>query len=150
MGLFNRKKKREIALREQEALQEAGSDYDPMEAIPHITPGAEARADQKGILQVRMELPPKPGIGEFLARHLGMRRSFRLQLDERGSFFWNQIDGKINLKEIEKRLRKQYKIKHEEALKATVIFTKMLMARYVIQLEIPGIEKPAQNENTKQ
>jgi hypothetical protein len=150
MGLFSRKKRREIAQREQEALSRAGSDYDPMDAIPHPSPGSEARADEKGIIQVRMELPPKPGIGEFLARHLGMRRSFHLQLDERGSFFWNQIDGEINLKEIEKRLRKQFKLKHEEALKATVIFTKMLMARYVIQLEIPGMEQPAQSGDNKQ
>jgi hypothetical protein len=147
MALFGRKKRRQLSPEEQQALSELGKDYDPLDAVPHISPGVEARADKAGHFQVRMELPPKPGLSEFLARNLGMRRAFRLQLDEQGTFFWNQIDGETNLKEISRRLRKQYKLKHEEAVSATVLFTKMLMARYVVQLEIPGLTPPPDNDD---
>lgn len=139
MALFGRKKPRKLTEEEERVLEHLPGDYDPLDAIPHVSPGAEARANDEGIMQVRMVLPPKPGLNEFLARKLGMRRNFRLQLDEQGTFFWKQIDGQANLKEIVKRLRKKYNLKHEEAVKAVVIFTKMLMARYVIQLEVPAL-----------
>ncbi len=88
-----------------------------------------------------MEIPEKPGLKELLARKFGFRRAVQISLDERGSFFWAQIDGKRRLAEIERALRRQFKLNKQDSKEATILFTKMLMLRHLIHLEVPVPEE---------
>ena len=110
---------------------------DPFLAVAHLDPKAEAREDSNGHLQIRCKLPDRPGLGEFLARTLGFRRALRINLDERGTFFWNQVDGKRNLGEIEARVRRRYDLERQESRAATIVYTKGLLLRHLIHLELP-------------
>ena len=92
--------------------------------------------DARSLVQLRKAIPAKAGIADFLARKLKFRRSVRVNLDDRGSFYWTLIDGKTDLRTIARRIRKQYSMKEEESRSATILFTKMLMTRNVIYLKI--------------
>ena len=114
----------------------AGYQRDPFEAVPVRNNLAECRTGSAGHAQLRMRVPPKPGLQGFLARHLGFHRDVRVDLDEHGSFFWSQVDGQQDLRSIERKVRKKYALAPEDSEKATIMFTKMLMLRHLIQLNI--------------
>ena len=114
---------------------------DPFLAVAHLAPQAEARKDADGHLQIRRELPNRPGLSEFLARALGFRRALRINLDERGTFFWNQVNGKRSLGEIERRVRRHYELEVQESRAAIILYTKALLLRHLIHLELPHLRK---------
>lgn len=114
---------------------------DPFLAIPHLDPKAEIRKDSRGSLQIRRRLPNRPGLSEFFARALGFRRALRINLDEGGTFFWNQVDGKRNLEKIDARVRREYGLERQESRNAVMLYTKALMLRHLIHLELPQIKK---------
>ena len=87
-------------------------------------------------VQLRMRLEPKPGLGGRIAGRLGLHRDVRVDLDPCGTFFWSQIDGQQDLRTIEQKLREQFDLDPEESEKATIVFTKMLMLRHLVQLRI--------------
>jgi hypothetical protein len=111
---------------------------DPLAAVPHVAPGVEAKQDRAGRFQVRRELPDRPGWREWLARHFGLRRAVRIDLDERGSRFWNLIDGRRSLAEMVECIKRDLGADDAESRKAVVLFTKALMLRHLIALEMPG------------
>jgi hypothetical protein len=96
-----------------------------------------ARADEQGRLQLKQSPPPGRGLRGFLARHFSMFPSRRACLDEKGTFFWQQIDGQTTLGEIEARLREHYRLEQRQSMDAVVLFTKMLMRRGLIALQLP-------------
>ena len=109
---------------------------DPLLAIPIRNQLAEHREDSRGCYQIRMRLKPEPGLKAYLARTLGFHRDVRVDLDERGSYFWAQIDGRRSLQAIEKDLRQRFALDPEESRRATLLFTKALMVRHLILLKI--------------
>lgn len=109
----------------------------PLDAVPVPSPDAQTRNDGNGHAQVRMEIPEKPGLKEFLARKLGFRRTVHIRLDEHGSFVWGQMDGERSLAEIEIALRRQFDMSEEDSTLAIIRFTKMLMLRHLIHIELP-------------
>ena len=114
----------------------AGFQRDPFEAVPVKSPSAEQREDRHCCLQIRMRLEPKPGVGGWISKRLGLHSDVRVDLDSRGSFFWSQIDGTQNLRAIEKKIRKQFSLNLQESREATLLFTKTLMLRHLIQLNV--------------
>ncbi len=112
---------------------------DPFLAVAHLDAKAEARPDASGHLQIRRPLPERPGLSEFLARALGFRRAVRVNLDERGTFFWRQLDGKRSLGDIETLVRGRYELTTEDSRAATLVYTKALLLRHLIHLELPGM-----------
>ena len=116
---------------------------DPFLAVPHLDPQAKVRKEANGHLQIRRELPDRPGLSEFLARTLGFRRALRINLDERGTFFWNQVDGKCCLGKIETQVRKQYDLEMQESRAAVIVYTKALLLRHLVHLELPHKRKEA-------
>ncbi len=135
MGLFRQKK----------PLPAPGPPHvDPLLAVAHLDPEARVRKDANGHLQIRRELPDSPGLSEFLARKLGFRRALRINLDERGTFFWNQVDGKRSLGEIETQVRTHYELEAQESKEAIILYTKALLLRHLVRLELPhhGNEEP--------
>ncbi len=115
---------------------------DPFNATPVMPPDVEVRRDSASLAQLRREIPPKTRVGAFLAEKFGWRRYARVNLDERGTAFLEQIDGKRDLHEIERHLREQYGLRREESEQAVIGFTKALMLRGLVSLRLPGQQMP--------
>ncbi len=117
---------------------------DPFLAVAHLDSKAQVRHDSSGHLQIRRPLPERPGPSEFLARALGLRRAVRVNLDERGTFFWRQVDGKRSLGEIETLVRGRYELTAQDSRAATMVYTKALLLRHLIHLELPHMSNEEQ------
>ncbi len=111
-------------------------DRDPLDAVPLVAPGIEARQDAHGLVQIRGRRPTKGRLDKFFAQTLRMRKPLRLDLDERGSFFWGLIDNHTDFHEIARRLDRKYRLTPDKAREATVMFACDLMRRGIIQVEI--------------
>ena len=114
----------------------SGVARDPFDAVPHKNELAEAREDSRSCLQVRLRMKPVKKIAAFLARRAGFHHDVRVDLDAHGSFYWSLVDGRRDLRAIEKKLRRKFELEVDESKKATLLFTKMLMLRHLIRLEI--------------
>jgi hypothetical protein len=110
----------------------------PLDAVPVIPEEVEHAVDNRSQVQIRRPRPQPEGWRGCLTRRMRFRGDFRLNLDERGSFFWNQIDGRRSLREIALQLRQEYSLGDEESWDTTVKFTQTLMLRGVICLMVPG------------
>ncbi len=113
-----------------------GTERDPFAAIPSITPGIDAKLDSGSMLQLRHKIKPSSQLTQFLADKLGFRRSVRVNLDERGTFFWQQIDGIRDLRSIAKSIQGRFNIDREECNSAVIHYTKTLMLRGLVQLRV--------------
>lgn len=124
----------------------AGFQRDPFEAVPVRNTLAEYREDSRSCCQIRLRLEPKPGLGGRVIKRFGLHRDVRVDLDPCGSFFWSQVDGSQNLRSIERKIRNKFALNPEESRKATITFTKTLMLRHLIQLDLgddfQGSEQP--------
>jgi hypothetical protein len=81
-----------------------------------------------------------------------IRRDVRLNLDERGGFFWSRIDGHRSLAKIARELRREFSLSDQESRDATVKFTQTLMLRGVICLMPNGAAEAGRStplENAK-
>jgi len=111
---------------------------DPFAALPVRTPFVRARADSQGCLQIKHSPPPGRGLRGLFARYFSLFPVRRIFLDERGSFFWNQIDGQHTLADIERALNQKYAMEAQQSRDAVILFTKMLMRRGLIGLKLPS------------
>ena len=110
---------------------------EPLKAIPIVSEYTEAKEDNKGLIQLMMVPPPGKGLKGFVERKLKLVKPVRVNLDERGTFFWKLIDGKRTLENIRKKLKKNYNLKKDESTEAVIEFVKMLMVRNLIMLKLP-------------
>lgn len=110
---------------------------DPLLAIPRPAPCVEWRQEPSDLVQLRRELPPRSRLDGVFRRWLRTPRQIRVNLDAHGSFFWRQVDGRRNLASIAAALATQFGLPAEDARVATVRFTRDLMVRSLLQLEIP-------------
>ncbi len=113
---------------------------DPFAARPVRIPFVRARADSQGRLQIKHSPPPGRGLRGFFARYFSLFPIRRVFLDERGSFFWNLIDGHHTLADIERALNRQYAMETQQSRDAVILFTKTLMRRGLIGLKLPTSE----------
>ena len=114
----------------------AGPGRDPFEAVPVRNELAEYRRDSQSCYQIRMRVPAGPGLRGRLADRFGLHKDIRVDLDAHGSFFWSQVDGRQDLRTIEEKLREQFSLAPEKSGEATLLFTKTLMLRHLIQLKV--------------
>ncbi len=114
----------------------AGYRRDPFKAVPVLNELAEVREDSHACYQIRLRLKPRKGMASFVANRLGFHRDVRVDLDARGTFYWSQVDGRRDLRCIEKKMRKKFGLEADESRKATLLFTKMLMLRHLVQLDV--------------
>src|SRR6056297_2430225 len=131
MGLFGHKKQQQ-----PESKPQTIPGYDPLAAIPRVNQDVEFHADSKGTIQIRRRLAPRGKIKPWIEKHFGLRKMVRVNLDEHGSAFWNLIDGKRSLNQIELTLRKKWNMDKKQSKTAVMEFTKMLMRRTLINLSI--------------
>lgn len=107
---------------------------DPLEAVPCVEPGVETRTDSAGI-QIRRPLPPKPGIYSLVSRLLKYEHCIRVNLDEQGTFFWEQIDSERSLEQIAERIGRKYGLNLEKSRKTAILFVKSLVEKRLIYLK---------------
>lgn len=131
MGLLRAEKKRKIS-----HLGELGIS-DPLRVAPAAESDVEARSDEKNLLQLRRRFQPTGRLYGWVARRLKYRHDVRVNLDERGTFFWRQMDGNRTLGRIAGALAARFELQAGEAREAVVLFTKMLMTRRLIYLVVP-------------
>lgn len=110
----------------------------PLHAIPLIAPGVEARLDSRGLVQVRKVQLYSGGWSQRLAYRLGWRADLHVQLDEYGTFYWQQINGENSLGQIAERFATRFGRSLSDSRYAVVKFTRDLMDRRLIQLHHPS------------
>lgn len=126
MGLFLKKKQKVSTLSRSEALS-----YVPVKNNEvHI----ESETEEKLILSYPLQL--KPLLAD-VAKRFGMWKDNnaplkQLELDSLGKFVWNQINGKLNVREISSNFAKKYDVLPREAEIATTSFLKNLGKRGLI------------------
>jgi len=98
----------------------------------------EACRDGASLTQLRRARPHRSGPAGLVGRLLGFSGHVRVALDERGSAFWEQVDGRRNLHAIERHLRERFGLERGESERAVVEFTKLLMLRGLVCLRLPG------------
>ncbi|MCJ8330230.1 MAG: PqqD family peptide modification chaperone [Lentisphaeria bacterium] len=109
---------------------------DPMDAIPRLREGVDCQRDNTGQIQLRFVIPPKNFIEKFFGQTLNFSPPTRINLDLRGSDFVDAMDAKRTIRALAKFLAKKWDCKPEEANAAVLGFTKSLMRRNMIQLEL--------------
>ena len=111
---------------------------DPLSVVPAAEANVEARQDDCQRVQLRRMIEPKPGLYRRVARLLRYRHDVRVNLDEGGSCFWRQIDGRRDLGSIAVAVGKHLGVDDDEARKAVMAFTRALMIRRLIYLKLPS------------
>jgi hypothetical protein len=109
---------------------------DPLDAVPLVAEGVEARADSRGRIQLKRTWQPAGGVRGFLARTLKYEHSARLDLDEPGSAYWRLVDGRRTLREMAAALARDSSRSEDECRKATILFTRSLMVRHFVNLKV--------------
>ncbi|HOF87445.1 MAG TPA: PqqD family peptide modification chaperone [Armatimonadota bacterium] len=122
---------------EQPAARSPREITDEMLAVIPIRPeNVEAREDSQGMLHLRVTMEQK-GLTGRIAKWLRYDYSRTYELDEFGTFFYRQVDGKASLKTIIRRMVKQFDKPYKEVEYAVVLFTKTLMMKNMLVLEMP-------------
>ena len=110
----------------------------PLMVVPAIEEGVEVRRDDANLLQLRKQLAPKPGIYTWVSKVLKYKHDVHINLDEQGTFYWDQIDGQKTLDSVAKALVKRFSIDLDNARKSVIAFTKSLMLRQLVYLIVPS------------
>ncbi len=113
---------------------------DPFDAIPSLLPGVESITDAKGRLQLRRVMPPKPGIYARVSRLLRFEHVVRVDLDEQGSFFWTQIDGRSDLRGIADAMSRHFQLDRRDCREAVIRFSRSLMLRKLVYFVVRAKE----------
>jgi len=126
-------------LRRRNVPLTAAAARDPLAAVPLAADGVSVEsATPEGALVLARRLTPRSRLHARLARLLRHNLTVRLSLDERGGFFWRQMDGKRSLRRIAEALQPQFALSRDAARQATVLFVKELMKRGFLNLRIEG------------
>lgn len=110
---------------------------DPLLAVALVADGVECKEETDSLLQLRRDATPKQGFGGWAARLLRQKYYAHIALDERGSYFWRQIDGQRTLREIAGSVTRQFSMTEAEGESVTILFVKELMTRGLIYLKMP-------------
>ncbi len=108
---------------------------DPLAVIPLPPQNLERIRDGRGLLCLRLAAP-LTGLRKLAADWLGYRFEKRVELDELGSSFYEQVDGRRTLREIAAELARQKDRGRQELERAVVLFTRTLMAKNLILLKV--------------
>ena len=112
----------------------------PLAAIPLIPGDIDHGADNLGLIQLRRRIQPKGSLTRRISRMVGFKYSARLNLDACGSFYWRQVDGTKNLDNIADAFATHFKCSTEEARTAVLKFTRTLLLRNMILLQIENYQ----------
>jgi len=109
---------------------------EPLSAIPVAASGTSLEVLPAGGGVLTRLAPEAGGVQAWFARTLGFRGQRRFQLDEIGACFWCQVDGERRLSDIQGTLCSRYALSPEQARRAIVEFTAVLMRRNLLGLRV--------------
>lgn len=112
-------------------------EHHPLDAIPVPVPGVETREDSRGNLYLRLAIEQRGWFDAFVRKILRYTPSRQLCLDRKGAEFWRLIDGVRSLRVISVIMAAGSGLDEHVAQDSSVLFTKMLMTRRFLLLEIP-------------
>ena len=130
LNLFRRKPK------SRPLSEYTGPARDPLKAIPQVCQGVESRTDPEDHIHLRRVIPPRNRIDRFFLMMTGTDRDFRMEFDDYGTYFWQQIDGRRDLHTIAQAIARKFSLPLEDARAASLQFTRDLMLRHMVQLEV--------------
>lgn len=107
--------------------------HDPLAAIPLRPPDVEVRQDSRGCLHLRRWAPVNR-----LQRLLRQQYATQVELDEFGSLFYQQVDGRQTLRDIIETIVRASGKPRRDVEQGAVLFTKQLMTKNLLQLKIPA------------
>ncbi len=105
-----------------------------LEARPMINGGVHIERQADGTLHLVIRSPRKPGL---FARFMPPILEKRVQLDELGSFVFEQINGERSVREILDAFVARYRNNRREAEYMVAAFLRQLTERKLITLIIP-------------
>ena len=123
--------------RKDRALGVARGAWQPLDAVPLPAEGVSARLDDQSLVQLNKRGTPRPGLYRLAARLFRYRYNVRVNLDERGSYFWQLMDGRRSLQQIADGLARKCSLDAEQSREAVMLFTEALMLRRLICLQTP-------------
>jgi hypothetical protein len=109
---------------------------DRFAVVPVIPDDVEVRRDSRGMVHLRRNAAPE-GLVRKVAAVLGYDYTRKLELDEYGTFYFEQVDGATPLHEIVDRMMEKLQQDREPTAEAVVLFTKKLMTMNLIALKVP-------------
>lgn len=110
---------------------------DPLAAIPLKPQNVEVRRDGKGRIHLRMTPALKP-FHRKVAKWLRYDYCAKVELDEYGSQYYSLVDGQHTLRAIIDEMVVTLGKSRTDVAASVVEFTKSLMARNMIALQIPA------------
>lgn len=97
------------------------------------------RANSEGI--VKLTIWRNGLVEKFLCQTMNLPLKFDVDLDEFGSFIWQNMDGKHSLMEIITLTKEKFGKKAEPVYKRTLVFAKQLLNNRLIKLQKPKKHK---------
>lgn len=111
---------------------------DPLRSVPELLPDIEIRYHDDGRAQVRRPVVKGDSVMRWFASKLGFVRDRFFNLDEVGTAFIRQIDGKRRLRAIAAEIGEQFAMEPEDANHAVVEYTQLLMLRGIVGVRPEG------------
>jgi hypothetical protein len=130
------------------SLTEAG--IDPMKLVPTEADETESGRDSKGLIQVRRRFEPAGRIHRWIARKLKYKHETHLKLDQAGSAFWEQMDGRRDLGRIAEAMARKFEADPAESRRAAVEFARALTKKRLIHLILPAEAQLADRQGDRQ
>lgn|GEM_PF-1544317 len=112
-------------------------EHHPLDAIPVPVPGIETREDSRGNLYLRLAIEQRGRFDAFVRKILRYTPARQVCLDKKGAEFWGLLDGVRSLRVISVIMAAGSGLEEHVAQDSAVLFTKMLMTRRFLLLEIP-------------
>jgi hypothetical protein len=116
---------------------------DAFKAIPHRAPQVEEKLDEDtGRAFLRYQVAAKGKVEDFFNRKFKLKRHRKFDLDEVGSYYWNLINGKRRLEEIESLMREEFGWDRETCRQGVLQYTMTLMEKQLIYLDLSHRAQP--------
>jgi hypothetical protein len=96
----------------------------------------EVKRDDRGMIHLRAR-PTPTGLMKKVARLFHYDFSKQVELDEYGTLYFSQIDGRKTLRDIVEALTGKLGDDRQKIAEGVILFTRNLMARNLIMLEVP-------------
>jgi hypothetical protein len=109
---------------------------DLLSAVPVASSGTSLEELPGGGGVLTRRSAKRDGLGGWLAHKLRFQRERHYELDELGACYWSQVDGLRRLSEIQHTLCDRYALSPEQARRAVVEFTALLMRRNLLALRV--------------
>ena len=139
---------RKIVNKKLKSIIDVGVD-NPLDMVPTLALGVEAKADQTKQLQVRRRMQPKPGFAAWFARQTGQSHEIRINLDEMGTFYFQQVDGRQDLAAIANALSRKFNLEHAKCREAVIQYSRLLIEKKLLYLKVPEHDAQAPESETE-